>query len=102
MLAYGDTHTRFLFVSQDKSFEKSVFWASLFLFFKFGYVCMCVRVCQHHYGGRRTTFGSQFSTSTMWSWVMSSGCQVWWHVPLPLSNPASPFLFCLLLLLICF
>lgn len=61
------TYNRFLFVSQDKSFEKSVFWASLFLFFKnFGFVCMCVCVCQHHYGGRRTTFGSQFSTSTMW------------------------------------
>lgn len=37
--------------------------------------CLC--------GGQRTGCRDEFSSSTTWALGLTSGCQVWWQVPLP-------------------
>lgn len=57
---------------------KIVFWEE-------GNTCHGVYV-----GGQRLGIGSQFFPSTLWTGGLSSGYQIQWQVPLPLSHLAGP------------
>lgn len=51
---------------------------------------------RHRYGGQRSTYENQLSTSTMWVPGDQTGCQAWQQVPLlaqsswPTTNKTKP------------